>query len=80
MRDPSWWPLILSSEKILLMDKKYFLEHKGPLKGLLVELENESVSKLSHSCDNALNFDSRYKARKFLKQHKVENHFRILFL
>ena len=64
----------------MLMDKKYFLEDNGPLKGLLVKIESESVFQLSYSCEDSLCFDSRYKARKFLKQHKVENHFRILFL
>lgn len=62
------------------MDKKYFLEHKGLLNGLLVEIKNESVYELSHSCDIALCFDHRYEAVIFLKQNKIEKHFRILFL
>jgi len=62
------------------MDKKYYLEHKGLLKGLLVEIESESVYKLVHSFDGALYFDHRYEAVIFMKQNKIEKVFRILFL
>jgi len=56
----------------------YYLENKGPLKGLLILKESEMVYKLSLSIDKAVQFQSRYKANQYKKQNNITNHFRII--
>jgi hypothetical protein len=56
----------------------YYLENKGPLKGLLILKESEMVYKLSLSIDKALQFKSRYKANKYKKENNISNNFRII--
>jgi hypothetical protein len=56
----------------------YYLENKGPLKGLLIIKESEMVYKLSLSINKALQFQSRYKANQYKKQNNISNYFRII--
>ena len=56
----------------------YYLENKGPLKGLLILKESEMVYKLCHTIDKALQFKSRYKANQYKKENNISNYFRII--
>ena len=58
----------------------YYLENKGPLKGLLIKKESDMVYQLCHSIYKALCFTSRYKAKKYKKQNNIKNNFRIIKL
>jgi hypothetical protein len=56
----------------------YYLENKGPLKGLLIIKESEMVYKLTLSIDYALNFKSRYLANKYKINNNISDKFRII--
>jgi len=56
----------------------YYLENKGPIKGLLIIKESEIMYKLSYNYSQALQFTSRYKANQYKRQNKINNNFRII--
>lgn len=57
----------------------YFLEIKDKRGGLLVEIESEMTYKISFSFSNSMKFSKRLEAVKFLRDHKIEKSFRIIF-
>lgn len=61
-----------------MKNNKFYLELKDQRKGLLVNVETENCTICTYNYNLALNFKSRYLAKKFINQNKLNNSFKII--
>ena len=59
-------------------NNKFYLEAKDFRKGLLVKVETESVTICTYNYNLALNFNSKYLAKKYININKLTNQFKII--
>jgi len=59
-------------------NNKFYLEVKGQRKGLLVNIESENCHICTYYYSLALNFNSRYFAKKYIHKNNLDNKYKII--
>ena len=61
-----------------MKNNKFYLENKDQRKGLLVNIETDNCSYCTYNYKLALNFNSKYLAKKYVNINKLTNRFKII--
>jgi hypothetical protein len=59
---------------------KFYLEVKEQRKGLLVKVESENCTICTYNYNLALNFNSKYFAKKFINKNNLNNKFKVIYI
>ena len=61
-----------------MINNKFYLEVNGQRKGLLVKVESENCTICTYHYSSALNFNSRYFAKKYIVENNLVKQFKII--
>jgi hypothetical protein len=59
---------------------KFYLEIKDQRKGLLINIESENCTICTYNYNLALNFNSRYLAKKYINENNLNKQFKVIYI